>query len=81
VYITGSNAYFLSGELATLLTGRYVQISMLPLSFAEFIGFKDNMKKDLRDEFYNYLRFGSFPAVAALSAEESLIQSYLGWYF
>src|SRR5450756_1789471 len=37
VYITGSNAYLLSGELATLLSGRYVEIKMLPLSFSEFI--------------------------------------------
>ena len=37
LYITGSNAYFLSGEIATLLTGRYVQINMLPLSFKEFV--------------------------------------------
>lgn len=36
VYITGSNAYFMSGELATLLTGRYVELSMMPLSFREF---------------------------------------------
>lgn len=36
VYITGSNAYFMSGDLATLLTGRYVELSMLPLSFREF---------------------------------------------
>ena len=36
VYITGSNAYFMSGELATLLSGRYVELKMLPLSFAEF---------------------------------------------
>ena len=46
VYITGSNAYLLSGELATLLTGRYVQISMLPLSFVEYVEFKGIGEKD-----------------------------------
>lgn len=39
VYITGSNAYMLSGELATLLTGRYVEINILPLQFSEYYNF------------------------------------------
>jgi len=68
VYITGSNAYMLSGELATLLSGRYVQIEMLPLSFAEYHSFTAGT-------FADYLRNGAFPAVAAL--EENLIASYL----
>lgn len=37
IYLTGSNAYFLSGEIATLLTGRYVELKILPLSFSEFV--------------------------------------------
>lgn len=77
VYITGSNAYMLSGELATLLSGRYVQISMLPLSFAEYVEFKDIDKKDLSSAFQTYLRFGAFPATAMLNEQEDLIHSYL----
>jgi len=77
VYITGSNAYMLSGELATVLSGRYVQISMLPLSFAEYVEFKDVDEKDLLPAFQTYLRFGAFPAVAMLNEQEDLIYSYL----
>jgi len=76
VYITGSNAYLLSGELATLLSGRYVQISMLPLSFAEYVKFKDIERNDLSKAFDEYIRYGSFPAVATFE-EENLVNSYL----
>lgn len=57
VYITGSNAYMLSGELATLLSGRYIKIDMLPLSFKEFFS-HSNLS------FNNYLKYGSFPYIA-----------------
>jgi predicted AAA+ superfamily ATPase len=77
VYITGSNAYLLSSELATLLTGRYVQISMLPLSFAEYARFMEIAEKDLFAAFQRYLRFGAFPAVATLNDREDLVNSYL----
>lgn len=65
LYITGSNAYLLSSELATLLTGRYIEIKMLPLSFKEYVSaFKD--KTDLSRKFRNYLRYSSFPQVVEL---------------
>lgn len=65
VYITGSNAYFMSGELATLLTGRYIRLSMMPLSFAEFCeGLEDERKKlSLTEKFNLYMETGSFPYV------------------
>lgn len=65
VYITGSNAYFMSGELATLLTGRYIQLSMMPLSFAEFCeGLGDERKNlSLTEKFNLYMETGSFPYV------------------
>ena len=60
LYITGSNAYLLSSELATLLTGRFIEIKMLPLSFKEYISaFED--KTDISRKFRNYLRYSSFP--------------------
>ncbi len=60
LYITGSNAWLLSSELATLLTGRYIEIKMLPLSFKEYLSaFED--KTDISRKFRDYLRYSSFP--------------------
>ena len=65
LYITGSNAYLLSSELATLLTGRYIEIKMLPLSFKEYMSaFED--KTDISKKFRNYLQFSSFPQAIEL---------------
>lgn len=70
LYLTGSNGYFMSGELATLLTGRFVELKMLPLSFKEYCdGYthefpEDNLSK--AELFNNYLRYGSFPYVVQL---------------
>jgi predicted AAA+ superfamily ATPase len=81
LYITGSNAYMLSGELATQLSGRYVELNMLPLSFVEYIAFNGtNGKKiipDYRAALNNYLRFGSFPYVAALDADAGMVKTYI----
>lgn len=65
VYLTGSNAYFMSGELATLLTGRYAELSMMPLSFAEFCeGLEgDRAALSLNEKFNLYVEVGSFPYV------------------
>ena len=60
IYITGSNAFLLSGELATLLTGRYVEIKMLPLSFKEYISaFPDN--NNYQSLFLEYMKNGGMP--------------------
>ena len=65
LYITGSNAYLLSSELATLLTGRYIEIKMLPLSFKEYVSaFAD--KTDISRKFRDYLRYSSFPQAIEL---------------
>lgn len=65
VYITGSNAYFMSGELATLLTGRYAELAMMPLSFKEFCeGLEEKEEKlTLNEKFQLYISIGSFPYV------------------
>ena len=62
IYITGSNAYMLSSEFATLLSGRYVEIRMLPLSFREFLAFHSFPETETMDSrFEKYLQFGGMP--------------------
>ena len=74
LFITGSNAHLLSGELATLLSGRYIEINMLPLSFAEYVAFTIT---DTRLALNNYLRFGSFPYTAVIGTDAGMIKSYI----
>lgn len=77
VYITGSNAYMLSSELATLLSGRYVEIQMLPLSFAEYMEFTGADRHGAMQVFNNYLKYGSFPYVAELLNTETIVKGYI----
>lgn len=74
LYVTGSNAFLLSGELATLLSGRYVEISMLPLSFAEYAQAKGRSDDAA---FADYLRWGGLPYVALLSDPAEQADAYL----
>lgn len=71
VYITGSNAFLLSGELATLLSGRYVEIKMLPLSFKEYVSFFGE-RSDLIIKYQNYIQYGSFPYIPRLSGKRDI---------
>lgn len=62
IYITGSNAYLLSTEFSTLLSGRYVEIRMLPLSFREFLTFYEfEPSVTVEEKFQRYLQFGGMP--------------------
>lgn len=74
IYITGSNAYMLSGDLATLLSGRYVEISMLPLSFTEYLQVNS---KDKDSAFADYMRYGGMPFIATAEKTEEKITTYL----
>lgn len=67
IYITGSNAYLLSSELSTLLSGRYIEIKMQPLSFKEYLAFSEDISEEgLENAFNKYLEFGGLPAVVQL---------------
>ena len=65
IFLTGSNSYLLSGELITKLTGRYIEVEMLPLNFYEYVDMKKNMGKEvdmnIYHEFEEYIRNGGFP--------------------
>lgn len=63
IYITGSNASLLSGELATYLTGRFIEIKMLPLTFKEYLHFRNLENSDPSRYFNDYLQYGGFPSV------------------
>ena len=76
IYITGSNAYSMSGELATLLSGRYIEIQMLPLSFKEYVSAFD-YKQNLTRLYRQYLENSSFPFVFKLDNDIENIRAYL----
>lgn len=76
IYITGSNAYMLSSQLATLLSGRYVEIRVYPLTFAEFVSFVDS---DDSPEalFERYMQFGGLPPVVEQGSNRMLAETVL----
>lgn len=79
IYLTGSNAYFMSGELATVLSGRYVELKMLPLSFKEFVSSfsPENVDISIQEKFNLYLNYGSFPFLARYNSFDSDAYNYL----
>lgn len=77
IYITGSNAYLLSGELATLLSGRYIEFKMYPLSFKEFLEFNQYDTSNIDDKFYEYLKYGGLPAITQIKDKDNLVLTYL----
>ena len=82
VYITGSNAYLLSGELATLLSGRYIEIKMLPLSFKEYLSAFNNSDKSRYEYFLDYMRNGGMPGnISILQDNPNDLDTYLEGIF
>jgi predicted AAA+ superfamily ATPase len=74
VYITGSNSYLLSSELATLWSGRYVELSMLPLSFREYVTVTGMPKEEA---FSEYMKTGGIPYVAVMNRADEKVNQYL----
>ena len=76
LYLTGSNAYMLSGEIATLISGRYVEIKMLPLSFREYVLSTGN-ENNLPAKYREYIQGSSFPYALELKDNPSALRDYL----
>lgn len=76
IYVTGSNAYLLSGEIATLLTGRYIEIRLFPFSFREFM--QTQPAQTSRESAYRqYIELGSFPYITQIGNDREMVREYL----
>jgi uncharacterized protein len=78
IFITGSNSHMLSSELATFISGRYIEFLIFPLSFKEFLDFRQvNDPAKLEEEFDNYLRYGAMPGIHNSKLDPELSYTYL----
>lgn len=76
IYVTGSNAYLLSGEIATLLTGRYVEIKLFPFSFREYLTAQPD-DINLERAYRRYIEDGSFPYILQINHDREMVREYL----
>jgi len=77
IFITGSNAHLLSSEIATLISGRFIEFPVYTLSFEEFLLFRDEKKGDTETEFSTYLKFGGLPAIHHFDFDEESVYQYI----
>ncbi len=77
ITITGSNAHLLASELATYLTGRFIEFAIYPLSFGEFLTFRGALAGDHRKEFQLYLRYGGLPGIHHFDLNDETVFAYL----
>lgn len=80
IYLTGSNASMLSGDLATNIAGRYIEIKVYPLSFSEYIDFSEQLtdREMVKDDLFNeYLRYGGFPGLFTVIDDDEAKRQYL----
>jgi predicted AAA+ superfamily ATPase len=78
IFITGSNAGLLSSDLATLLTGRYIEIKINTLVFSEFLKFRNKTSIEKEDEFSLFMKYGGFPGIHQMELYDEVIYQYLG---
>lgn len=77
IFLAGSNAHLLSSEIATLISGRFVEFPVYTLSFEEFLLFRGKDKKDVNTEFPTYLKFGGLPAIHHFDFDEEVVYQYI----
>jgi hypothetical protein len=77
IFITGSNAHLLSSEIATLISGRYIEIPVYTLGFQEFLMFRNKKRDDRFDEFNHYVQYGGFPAIHHFDLQADTIYQYI----
>ena len=77
IFITGSNAHLLSSEIATLISGRYIEIPVYALGFEEFLLFRGIENLDTNREFVTFLKYGGFPAIHHFKLEEDVVYQYI----
>lgn len=77
IYVTGSNAGLLSSDLATLLTGRYIELKINTLVFSEFLEFRNKNAKDKEQEFSLFLKYGGFPGIHQMECSDEVISQYV----
>lgn len=77
IYITGSNSQLLSGELATEIAGRYVEIKVYPFSFAEFLEAINSDRQNLDRDFANYMELGGMPFLTLIYSDQQACNTYL----
>lgn len=77
IYISGSNAHLLSSEIATLISGRFIEIPVYSLSFEEFLQFRGDRKKDENEEFRTFLWAGGFPAIHHFDFNQEVVYQYI----
>jgi hypothetical protein len=77
IFVTGSNAGLLSSELASMLTGRYIEFKMQTLVFSEFLKFRKKQNKEMENEFAVFLKYGGFPGIHQMDYNDEVINQYI----
>jgi hypothetical protein len=77
IYVTGSSAGLLSSELATLLTGRYIEFKMNTLVFSEFLKFRSKTSEEKENEFNLFLKYGGFPGIHQMEFNDEVLGQYI----